>query len=121
MARAALSRYRGELLPGDRYEPWAAAPRERLQRRCLELLDLLSEDAVARGDVDEAIRMLDRAQLAEPLDEDRYLRAAELLLFQGRRGSARALVRRAATVREQLGLAESERLLRLQQATGAEE
>lgn len=119
LARAALARYRSGLLPGDRYEPWVAAPRERLQRRYLELLDLLTDDAVDRGDVDEAIRMLDRAQVAEPLDEDRYLRAAELLLFQGRRGSAQTLVQRAATVREQLGLADSERLTRLREATGA--
>ena len=96
----ALARYKGELLPGDRYEAWATAPRERLQRRYLELLDLLAEDAVERGDVDEAIRLLDQAQVAEPLDEDRYLRAAELLLFQGRRGSAQSLVDRAAAVRE---------------------
>ncbi len=118
LARTALARYKGELLPGDRYEHWATAPRERLQRRYLELLDLLAEDAVERGDVDEAIRLLDQAQVAEPLDEDRYLRAAELLLFQGRRGSAQALVERASAVREQLGLGESERLARLRAATG---
>jgi DNA-binding SARP family transcriptional activator len=95
LARTALARYTGELLPGDRYEPWATGPRERLRRRYLELLDLLADDAVERGDVDEAIRLLDQAQSAEPLDEERYVRAAELLLFQGRRGSAQALVERA--------------------------
>jgi DNA-binding SARP family transcriptional activator len=118
LARTALARYKGELLPGDRYEAWATAPRERLQRRYLELLDLLAEDAVERGDVDEAIRLLDQAQIAEPLDEERYMRAAELLLFQGRRGSAQSLVERAAAVREELGLGESERLNRLRAATG---
>ncbi len=118
LARTALARYKGELLPGDRYEAWATAPRERLQRRFLELLDLLAEDAVERGDVDEAIRLLDQAQATEPLDEERYLRAAELLLFQGRRGSAATLVERAGSVREQLGLGDSERLTRLRTATG---
>jgi DNA-binding SARP family transcriptional activator/ATP/maltotriose-dependent transcriptional regulator MalT len=117
LARTALARYKGELLPGDRYEGWATAPRERMRRRYLELLDLLAEDAVERGDVDEAIRLLDQAQVAEPLDEDRYLRAAELLLFQGRRGSAQALVDRASAVREQLGLGESGQLTRLRAAT----
>jgi DNA-binding SARP family transcriptional activator len=116
LARTALSRHTGELLPDDRYEPWAAAARERVQRRFLELLDLLAEDAVERGEVDEAIRLLDRAQAAQPLDEDRYLRAAELLLFQGRRGSARALVDRAAEVGAELGLGESPRLVRLRAA-----
>ena len=120
LARSALARYTGELLPTDRYEAWATAPRERLRRRYLELLDLLVDDAVDRGDVDEAIRLLDRAQEAEPLDEDRHLRAAELLLFQGRRGSALALVERAEELRNQLGLEESPRLSRLRAATGGE-
>ncbi len=118
LARTALARHSGELLPDDRYEPWAATARERVRRRFLALLDLLAEDAVERGDVDEAIRLLDEAQAAEPLDEDRYLRAAELLLFQGRRGSARALVERAAAVAAELGLEESSRLGRLRAATG---
>jgi LuxR family transcriptional regulator, maltose regulon positive regulatory protein len=118
LARTALARYRGELLPADRYEPWATAHRERLRRRHLELLDLLAEDAVERGDVDEAIRLLDSAQLAEPLDESRYLRAAELLLFQGRRGSAQVLIERARRVTRELGLAESPRLARLGAAVG---
>ena len=54
---------------------------------------------------------------AEPLDEDRHMRAAELLLFQGRRGSARSLVERAATIRDELGLELSPRLERLRAAT----
>ena len=45
LARAALARYEGELLPADRYEAWASAPRERLRRRYLDLLDLLADDA----------------------------------------------------------------------------
>jgi DNA-binding SARP family transcriptional activator/ATP/maltotriose-dependent transcriptional regulator MalT len=117
LARGALARYPGELLPQDRYEPWATAPRERLRRRSLELLDLLVEDAAERGEIDEAIRLLDRAMAAEPLDEDRHLRAAELLLFQGRRGSARTLVERAAAIRTELGLGSSPRLERLRSST----
>ncbi len=119
LARAALARYAGDLLPTDRYEPWASAPRERLRRRYLDLLDLLADDAVERGDLDEAIRLLDQAQVAEPLDESRYVRAAELLLFQGRRGSAAVLVERALALRAGLGLAESRRS-RAPHATGAE-
>jgi len=119
LARTALARYTGELLPGERYEGWAAAPRERLRRRCLDLLDLLTDDAVDRGDVDEAIRLLDRSQEAEPLDEERYLRAAELLVFQGRRGSAARLVERAAGVQAELGIPESSRLARLRASTAS--
>ena len=117
LARAALARYAGDLLPADRYEAWASAPRERLRRRYLDLLDLLSDNAVERGDLDEAIRLLDQAQVAEPLDESRYVRAAELLLFQGRRGSAAVLVDRALKLRAGLGLPETPTLTRLRDAT----
>ena len=69
LARTALARYAGELLPADRYAPWAADPRERLQQRYLELLDTLAADARERGDLDEAVRLLERGIAAEPLDE----------------------------------------------------
>ncbi len=46
-------------LPADRYADWAAVPRERLPRRHLPLLDLVAEDAIARGDLDEATSLLD--------------------------------------------------------------
>jgi DNA-binding SARP family transcriptional activator/ATP/maltotriose-dependent transcriptional regulator MalT len=116
LARAALAQYPGELLPADRYEQWAAAPRERLRRRYLELLELLVDDAVGRGELDEAIRLLERLQEAEPLDEEPYVRAAELLLFQGRRGGARSFVDRAVAVCDELGLKPSERVERLRAA-----
>lgn len=119
LARTALARYAGELLPCDVYEPWSAGARERLRRRYLDLLDVVIEDAVERGDVDEAVRLLDRAIEAEPLDEGRYLRCAELLLLQGRRGGAHGLVERAAELRARLGLPDSPRLARLRDATGA--
>ena len=99
LARTALARYSGDLLPADRYAPWAAEPRERLRQRYLELLDALAADARERGDLDEAVRLLERGIAAEPLDEARHLAAAELLLRQGRRGAAGALVERAAAVR----------------------
>lgn len=118
LARAALARYAGELLPQDRYEAWATGHRERIRRRFLELLDLIADDAVERGEADEAIRLLDEAIATEPLDESRYLRCAELLLHQGRRGSARGLVERAAAVRARLGLPDTPRLTRLREATG---
>ena len=117
LALAAIARYAGELLPTDRYAAWAAAPRERLQQRFLELVDVLAADAQERGDLDEAVRLLERGIATEGLDEGRYLTAAELLLRQGRRGAARALVERASAVREDLALPPSPRLERLRAAT----
>ena len=120
LAQLALARYPGQLLPEDRYEDWSARDRERLRRRHLELLDVLVEEAIDRDSVDEAIRLLDRAMDEEPLDEERYLRAAELLLRQGRRGGARGIVERATAVRDGLGLPPGPRLVRLMRATGVE-
>ena len=119
LARAALARYGGELLPGDRYESWATVPREEVRHGVLDLLDSLAEDARERGELDEAIRLLEQAIGIEPADEARYLVSAELLLMQGRRGSARDLVDRARTMREEFGLPRSPRLERLVEATRA--
>ncbi|MGE3589834.1 MAG: BTAD domain-containing putative transcriptional regulator [Ilumatobacteraceae bacterium] len=104
LARQAVARYRGDLLPGDRYAEWAAAPRERLRRRYLALTDLLADDAEARGDTEEAVRQLDAAMAVEPLDDRRPVRAARLLIAQGRRSSARELVVRAMAVVRELGV-----------------
>ncbi len=103
LARRAVAAYAGRLLPGDLYADWAAAPRERLQRRFLSLVDLLAADALDRGDLDEAVRLLDDAIAAEPMDLDRYAVAARALLTQGRRVTAAGLVERGLAVAEELG------------------
>ena len=120
MARRAVSLYSGELLPGDRYEDWAAAPRERLRRRFLALVDLLADDAEARGDLDEAVRQLDAGSAIEPLDERRYVRAAQMLLVQGRRASARDVVRRAMAIRAELDIEPSAELRDLVAGVGGD-
>jgi ATP/maltotriose-dependent transcriptional regulator MalT/DNA-binding SARP family transcriptional activator len=101
---SALSRYHGELLPADRYEPWASQSRERVRLRYLELLDLLTARAQAEGEVDDAIRLMQRAIDAEPYDEHRYVRLADLLASQGRAGSARAALRQARAALGELDL-----------------
>ena len=117
LARAALAGY-GELLPEDRYADWSSAARARLRLDQLELLELVVDDAVDREDIDEAIRRLAEITAAEPLDVAPLIRAAELLLFQGRRRGAQPLVQRALTVNTQVGRATDRRLLRLAAAVG---
>ena len=74
--------------------PMTATPRgrpvarERLHRRHRALLDLLVVDAEQRGDLDEALRLLDRTIESDPYDETGYLAACRLLLAQGRRAAA---------------------------------
>jgi DNA-binding SARP family transcriptional activator len=107
-ARAALALYRGDLLPDDRYEDWAAEPRERLRARALALLDLLVDEAEQDGEIDEALRLLERAIAADRLDESRHLRSARLLLRQGKRGRALDVLRAAAAALRELDLEPSE-------------
>jgi DNA-binding SARP family transcriptional activator len=104
LVRQALARYAGELLPEDRYERFAAAPRERLADLRLALLDRLATAAAGRGDVDEALRALDEAIAAQPLDEHRYVTAADLALRLGRAHRAAAYVTRGLEVTAELGV-----------------
>ena len=103
-ARAALARYGGDLLPGDPYEPWTELPRQRLRNQALGLLDLCADWAARAGDLDEAVRCLERAIELAPDEEERYLSAARHLLTQGRRGAARRMVQGARSVVETLGV-----------------
>jgi DNA-binding SARP family transcriptional activator len=107
LARAAALRYGGDFLPDDRYEDWAAGVRDRLRGRYVELLDMLAEDAAARGEIDEAARLVRRGCECEPLDEDRHVRLARMLASQGRAGSALAALEQARASLAELGLAPS--------------
>ncbi|MGH9300820.1 MAG: tetratricopeptide repeat protein, partial [Acidimicrobiales bacterium] len=104
VCRQALSLYHGELLPSDRYEDWTAWPRVRLAGLHLELLDALAVAAGNAGRLDEAVEWLEQAIQAEPLDDDRYRRAARLMVQQGWHNRARSLALRARRISEELGV-----------------
>jgi DNA-binding SARP family transcriptional activator len=116
VARAAIARYRGDLLAGDPYEEWAELPREHTRRTMLRLLDLCADAAAQRGDLDETRRILELTIDLAPYDDERYLRTASTLLEQDRRGAALTVVRRARTVLAELGLPPPRRLLTLEQS-----
>lgn len=109
-AQLVLAAHSGELLPADAYEDWAAAPRERLKRRFLSLIDIEIDDSFDRADLDDAVRWLDVAIDVEPLEEERYVRACEALLVQGRRATAREVGERALMMLHDLGVSPSARL-----------
>jgi ATP/maltotriose-dependent transcriptional regulator MalT/DNA-binding SARP family transcriptional activator len=117
-ARLALAAFGGELLPGDRFEDWSVAARDRAARRCVLLADVLADDAIDRGDLDEAVAQLERAHDLDPVDETRLLRAAELLAAAGGRLLARRLVERASLLVDEFGLPVSDRLADLRTAVG---
>jgi DNA-binding SARP family transcriptional activator len=119
LARSAMTRYRGELLPEEPYEDWAARPRERARRTMLQLLDLCADVAANRGDLDDMRRVVEMTIDLAPYDDDRYLRAASLLLQQGRRGAALMVVRRARRALAEIGLEPPVHLLRLEEEISA--
>jgi DNA-binding SARP family transcriptional activator len=104
VARSAIARYRGDLLPHDSYEDWTDAPREDARRTMLDLLDLCSAAAARRGDLDEARRMVERTIELAPYEDDRYLKVASILHEQGRRGAALSVLRRARSTLAELGV-----------------
>lgn len=103
-ATEAIARYRGELLPFERYAEWTIVPRERLRQRYLTALDLAIDVAIEDRDIDAALAHLDRAIEADPHDESRYLAAARLQLRAGRRARATELLTRAQQVAADLGV-----------------
>ena len=118
-ARAAITRYRGDVLPEDPYDEWAVRPRERARRRMLQLLDLCADVAAARGDLDEMRQVVEMTIDLAPYEDERYLRAASVLLQQGRRGAALAVVRRARSALAEIGLKPPLHLLRLEEDISA--
>lgn len=110
-ARHALALHTGELLPGDLYEDWATLARARLQRRFVSLADLVADDSIERGDLDEAARLLDLGIAAEPLDESRALKLCGLLTTQGRITMAKAVAARCTEVMSALNVEPSTALV----------
>ena len=119
LARAAMARYRGDLLADDPYEAWAEEPREAARQVMLDLLDLCSEDAIRRGDLDEARRLVERTVELAPYDDARYLRAASILREQGRPGAAISVLQRARGALSELGIAPPRQLVEFEETLAA--
>ncbi len=64
---SALALYRGDLLPQDGPAEWAVERREHFRREAVEAATFVAEDALAGGDLDEAIRVCRRG-----LELDRF-------------------------------------------------
>ncbi len=120
VARSAIARYRGPLLPHDPYETWADEPRELAQQTMLSLLDLCAAVAAERGDLDETRRIIERTIELAPYDDDRYLRVALILREQGRKGAALSVLYRARSALAQLGIDPPAELARLEQTIASE-
>ncbi|HEX5165571.1 MAG TPA: BTAD domain-containing putative transcriptional regulator, partial [Thermomicrobiales bacterium] len=95
----ATSHYRGELLPEDRYEPWAEERRERLRLTWLSLLRDLTALYEQRGEQRSAIDVLLQMTSAEPADEAAHVALMRLYAQTGQRLQA---LRQYQHLRDQL-------------------
>jgi predicted ATPase/DNA-binding SARP family transcriptional activator len=84
--RAALDLYAGELLPEDRYEPWATGRREALHEAHLALLLELA----AQLEDNQAVELLEHAVVVAPLHEAAHRALMNLFAATGRRQQALA-------------------------------
>ena len=88
--RAAIELYAGELLPGDRYEEWAEAPRRRLREMHLSLLLGLGRLREEHGEYDLAAEALRRALTEEPALEEAHAGLMRSYALAGSKGEALA-------------------------------
>jgi predicted ATPase/DNA-binding SARP family transcriptional activator len=86
--RRAHELYRGELLPEDRFEEWAAPRRQALRERHLTLLVELARRCADAGDDVSAIAALQEALVEEPLHERAHRELMRIYARTGRRQRA---------------------------------
>jgi predicted ATPase/DNA-binding SARP family transcriptional activator/DNA-binding CsgD family transcriptional regulator len=86
--RAAIDLYSGELLPQDRYEPWADQRRAELRGLYLALLVELAGLNEERREYEPAIEALSTVVAAEPTHEGAHVGLMRLYALSGRRREA---------------------------------
>jgi DNA-binding SARP family transcriptional activator len=68
------------------------------------LIDVLVDDAEATGRSAEAVRLLEEAIALDRYEEERYVRAARILIARGSMSRAAAVLRRARATTTELGV-----------------
>jgi DNA-binding SARP family transcriptional activator/tetratricopeptide (TPR) repeat protein len=97
-AKSAVALYGGDFLPAL-YDDWVLAERERLCRRCVDLLDGLI-DVVGRDDLGSAATYARRRVELQPLEEVGYRTLVDLLGRTGDRAAALQAYHRCIAVLE---------------------
>jgi DNA-binding SARP family transcriptional activator len=104
-AADAVRAYRGGFMPAL-YDDWALTERDRLHRRCLNLLDQLIEAERNDGSYGPAIELARRRIDLEPLEEVGYRTLLQLQAMAGDRAAALQTYHRCTSVLErELGVA----------------
>ena len=97
--RRAAELYRGDLLPEDRFERWAEAPREALRDRHLGLMVEYAEVLAEHGELGEVVDVAAAVTAADPFHEGAHRTLMTALAATGRRYEALAVYDR---LREEL-------------------
>ncbi|CAN5327349.1 BTAD domain-containing putative transcriptional regulator [soil metagenome] len=97
--RQALELYTGDLLPDDRYEPWASDRREELRDEYISLLLELADLHDETGDHSDTIAELRRVVGADPLHEPAH---RALMRLYARSGHRQHAIRQFDTLRDAL-------------------
>jgi ATP/maltotriose-dependent transcriptional regulator MalT/DNA-binding SARP family transcriptional activator len=115
LLQRARSLWRGEALPEDRYEDWAAPYRERLADRYIAVLTALVELHRQAGDHARAIDVSRELVALDPLNEDGHRALMVAYARTGRRGHAlRQFLECRRALVEQLGVEPEGATARLQ-------
>jgi DNA-binding SARP family transcriptional activator len=95
----AIAQYRGDLLPGV-YDDWLTDARDRLERQCVELCDLVSAARARAGDLTGAVTAARRRIELQPLEEVGYRVLMGLQADMGDRAAAVTTYHHCASVLE---------------------
>lgn len=116
----AVALHQGELLVGVS-DDWARVERERLRRRFIDTLLWLMRHAIARDDLDEAIRRGRHALEIDPLREDIHRELMACLLRRGQRAHAlRQFETCRTSLRDELAIAPMPETMALYRRVAAE-
>ncbi|MFI0482818.1 ATP-binding protein [Actinomadura sp. 9N215] len=98
-ATRAIDEYKGEFLPGV-YDDWALDVRSELQRRCVDMCDLVAATRTGTGDLTGAVDAARRRIRLQPLEEVGYRVLIQLQADLGDRAGAISSYHHCASVLE---------------------
>ena len=98
-ATSAIAEYRGDFLPGG-YDDWLLEARSALERRCVDLCDLIGEARVRTGNLAGAVDAARRRIQLQPLEEIGYRTLMRLQADLGDRAGALSTYHHCASVLE---------------------
>ena len=98
-ATRAIAEYRGDFLPGG-YDDWLLETRSALERRCVDLCDLIGAARVRTGDLAGAVDAGRRRIQLQPLEEIGYRTLMRLQADLGDRAGALSTYHHCASVLE---------------------